>query len=239
MQPAELDAHRRVVQTRSGEISYIDTGTGPVALFVHGIGTNAYLWRNVIEAVRHGRRCVALDLPLHGQTPVTAGQDLSLAAMASVLEDFCDALGLAGIDLVANDTGGAIAQIFAARHPQRLATFTLTNCDTSENLPPEAFKPTVELARSGNLAPSAVALFADLDAAAQVAFGAGYEHLDRVDPAVIRSYLEPCFGTMERAREFERLLAALDDGDLAAVTPQLKELTVPTLVVWGTADEAF
>jgi len=160
-------------------------------------------------------------------------------ALAAGLEDFCDELGLTGIDLVANDTGGAIAQIFAARNPQRLASLTLTNCDTDGNLPPESFKPTVELARSGNLAPSAVALFADLDAAAQVAFGTGYEHLDRVDPAVIRSYLEPCFGTMERAREFERLLAALDTGDLAAVTPALRELTVPTLLVWGTGDSFF
>jgi pimeloyl-ACP methyl ester carboxylesterase len=246
MQLTELHAHRHSIATRSGEISYIDTdsgGTGPVALFVHGLATNAYLWRNVIGALagQHpgGRRCIALDLPLHGQSPVTAGQDLSVAALAAGLEDFCDALGLTGIDLVANDTGGAIAQIFAARNPQRLASLTLTDCDTEGNLPPESFKPTVELARAGNLAPSAVALFADLDAAAQVAFGTAYEHLDAVDPAVIRSYLEPCFGTMERAREFERLLAALDAGDLAAVTPQLRELTVPTLVVWGTGDEAF
>jgi pimeloyl-ACP methyl ester carboxylesterase len=246
MQLTELQDCRHSIATRSGEISYIDTdsgGTGPVALFVHGIATNAYLWRNVIGALagQHpgGRRYIALDLPLHGQSPVTAGQDLSVAALAAGLEDFCDALGLTGIDLVANDTGGAIAQIFAARNPQRLASLTLTDCDTEGNLPPESFKPTVELARAGNLAPSAVALFADLDAAAQVAFGTGYEHLDRIDPAVIRSYLEPCFGTMERAREFERLLAALDAGDLAAVTPQLRELTVPTLVVWGTGDEAF
>ena len=246
MQLTELHARRHSIATRSGEISYIDTdpaGTGPVALFVHGVATNAYLWRNVIGALAGQgagrRRSIALDLPLHGQSPVTAGQDLSVAALAAGLEDFCDALGLTGIDLVANDTGGAIAQIFAVRHPQRLASLTLTNCDTDGNLPPESFKPTVELARSGNLAPSAVALFADLDAAAKVAFGTGYEHLDRVDPAVIRSYLEPCFGTMERAREFERLLAALDTGDLAAVTPRLRELTVPTLVVWGTGDEAF
>ena len=246
MQLTELHARRHSIATRSGEISYIDTdpaGTGPVALFVHGVATNAYLWRNVIGALADQgadrRRYIALDLPLHGQSPVTAGQDLSVAALAAGLEDFCDALGLTGIDLVANDTGGAIAQIFAARNPQRLASLTLTNCDTDGNLPPESFKPTVELARSGNLAPSAVALFADLDAAAKVAFGTGYEHLDRVDPAVIRSYLEPCFGTMERAREFERLLAALDTGDLAAVTPRLRELTVPTLVVWGTGDEAF
>ena len=246
MQLTELQARRHSIATRSGEVSYIDTdpgGTGPVALFVHGIATNAYLWRNVIGALagQHPghRRYIALDLPLHGQSPVTPGQDLSVAALAAGLEDFCDALGLTGIDLVANDTGGAIAQIFAARHPQRLASLTLTNCDTDGNLPPESFQPTVELARSGNLAPSAVALFADLDAAAEVAFGTGYEHLDRVDPAVIRSYLEPCFGTMERAREFERMLVALDTGDLAAVTPALRELTVPTLVVWGTGDEAF
>src|SRR6201995_5061686 len=250
MQLTELDARRHSITTRSGEISYIDTtpgppteGTGPGALFVHGIATNAYLWRNVIGALAGQdsghRRYIAPDLPLHGQSPVTAGQDLSVAALAAGLEDFCDALELTGIDLVANDTGGAIAQIFAARNPQRLASLTLTNCDTDGNLPPESFKPTVELARAGNLAPSAVALFADLDAAAKVAFGTAYEHLDRVDPAVIRSYLEPCFGTMERAREFERLLAALDTGDLAAITPAPREVTVPTLVVWGTGDEAF
>src|SRR6478735_11644802 len=229
MQLTALEAHRHSIATRSGEISYIDIApessesperTGPVALFVHGIATNASLWRNVIgglSAQSSGhRRCIAPDLPLHGRSPVTAGQDLSVAALAAGLEDFCDALGLTGIDLVANDTGGAIAQIFAARHPQRLASLTLTDCDTAGNLPPAEFKPTVELARAGDLAPTAVALFADLDAAAKVAFGAGYEHLDRVDPAVIRSYLEPCFGTIERAREFERLLAALDEADLAA-----------------------
>ena len=246
MQLTEFDAHRHSITTRSGEISYIDigpAGTGPVALFVHGIATNAGLWRNVIGALSgqrpDHRRCIAADLPLHGHSPVTTDQDLSVAALAEGLEDFCDALGLTSIDLVANDTGGAIAQIFAARHPQRLASLTLTDCDTAGNLPPAEFKPTVELARAGDLAPTAVALFADLDAAAKVAFGAGYEHLDRVDPAVIRSYLEPCFGSLERAREFERMLSAMDDADLVAVTPQLREITVPTLIVWGTGDAFF
>jgi pimeloyl-ACP methyl ester carboxylesterase len=182
MQLQELEAARRSVTTRSGEISYLDIGTGPVAVFVHGIATHAYLWRNVIGALMSEqqpgqRRCIALDLPLHGRSPVADGQDLSLAALAAGLEDFCDALGLTGFDLVANDTGGAIAQIFAARHPHRLATFTLTNCDTSGNTPPEAFKPVVDLAAAGQLAPAAVAMLADLDGAAQLAFGSGYEHL--------------------------------------------------------------
>jgi pimeloyl-ACP methyl ester carboxylesterase len=239
MQLPELNAHRHTAATRSGEISYLDIGAGPVALFVHGIASNAYLWRHVIGAVAAQRRCVALDLPLHGQSPVTAGQDLSLAALAAGLEDFCEALGLTGIDLVANDTGGAIAQIFAARQPGRLATFTLTNCDTQNDMPPDAFKPLIELAAAGQLAPTAVAMLADLDAAAQASFASVYEHLDQMDRDVIRSYLEPCFGTLERARQFERLLTSLDAGDLRAVEPQLKELTVPTLMVWGTGDAFF
>jgi pimeloyl-ACP methyl ester carboxylesterase len=239
MQLTELEAHRHTAATRSGEISYLDVGTGPTALFVHGIASNAYLWRHVISAMATQRRCIALDLPLHGRSPVTAEQDLSLAALAAGLDDFCETLGLTGIDLVANDTGGAIAQIFAARHPQRLATLTLTNCDTAGNLPPDSFKPVIELAAAGNLAPTAVEMFGDLETSAQVSFGSAYEHLDRVDRDVIRSYLEPCVGTIERARQFERLLVSLDASDLEAVTPQLSELTVPTLVVWGTGDEFF
>ena len=239
MQLSELNEHRHTAATRSGEMSYLDIGTGPVALFVHGIASNAYLWRHVIGAVSSQRRCIAVDLPLHGQSPVTAEQDLSLAALAAGLEDFCAALGLTGIDLVANDTGGAIAQIFAARQPGRLATFTLTNCDTQNDMPPDAFKPMIELAAAGNLAPSAVAMFANLEAAAKVSFASGYEHLDRIERDVIRSYLQPCFGTIERARQFERLLVSLDVADLQAVMPQLRELTVPTLVVWGTGDAFF
>jgi len=239
MQLPELNEHRHTAATRSGEVSYLDIGAGPVALFVHGIASNAYLWRHVIGSVAAQRRCIAVDLPLHGQSPVTAGQDLSLAALAAGLEDFCAALGLTGIDLVANDTGGAIAQIFAARQPGRLATFTLTNCDTQNDMPPDAFKPLIELAAAGQLAPTAVAMLADLDAAAQASFASVYEHLDQMDMDVIRSYLEPCFGTLERARQFERLLTSLDAGDLRAVEPQLKELTVPTLMVWGTGDTFF
>jgi pimeloyl-ACP methyl ester carboxylesterase len=237
MELQELDAHRHTVSTPTGDLSYLDIGTGPVALFVHGIATNAYLWRNVIAGLTGQRRCIAVDLPAHGHSPAIA--DLSVAGLASALAGFCDALALDRVDLVANDTGGAIAQVFAARHPERLATLTLTDCDTDGNMPPEAFKPMVQLAATGELAPTAVGLFQDLDAAAKVSFGDGYEHLERVDPRLIRSYLEPCVGTIQRAREFERLVAALDPADLAAVTPELGELTVPTLVVWGTADTFF
>ena len=108
MQLTELEDHRHSIATRSGEISYIDVGTGPVALFVHGVATNAYLWRNVIGALSGKRRCVALDLPLHGRSPVTAGQDLSVAALAASRGAVCDARGLPGLDLVAVVAGSRL-----------------------------------------------------------------------------------------------------------------------------------
>ena len=149
MDIGELDRHRKSVRTASGEVSYLDVGEGPVAVFVHGVGTNAHFWRNLIGLLRQERRCVALDLPLHGRSPAGPASDFTLAALASVLEEFCAALAWDQLDLVGHDTGGAIAQIFAARHPERLRSFCLTNCDTHDNVPPEAFKPTVDLAAAG------------------------------------------------------------------------------------------
>jgi len=235
----ELDKNRKTVITGSGEISYIDAGEGPAALFVHGIGTSAYLWRNVIGLLQGDRRLVALDLPLHGQSPAGPDHDFSLAALASLLEEFCAALDLPKVDLVAHDTGGAIAQIFAARHPERLRTFCLTNCDTHDNVPPDAFKPTVELAASGAIAAGAAALLSDIDQARSLVFGSGYEDIGNLGLDVARSFLEPVLGTPDRARQFERFLLSLNASDLLDVEPELAKLAAPTLVVWGTGDIFF
>ncbi len=78
-----LDKHRSQVDTRSGPASYVDTGgPGRAVLFVHGGGTSSHLWRNVIDQLDGQRRCVAVDLPLHGRTPAAADQDFSLPGLA-------------------------------------------------------------------------------------------------------------------------------------------------------------
>jgi pimeloyl-ACP methyl ester carboxylesterase len=234
-----LETHRRTVRTRTGDVSCIDVGEGPPALFVHGVATNALLWRNVIGELADERRCIAVDLPLHGHSPAAPDQDLTLDGLADAVDAFCDADGLVNVDLVAHDTGGAVAQIVAARRPERLHTFTLTNCDVHDNVPPEEFKPTVELAKAGALAPSAPALLADLDAARSAVFGTGYEHPELLDLEVVGAFLEPVIGTPERARRFEQLLAAMEPRYLLAVEPNLAQLRVPTLVVWATNDPFF
>src|SRR5439155_16807106 len=130
---------------------YADFGEreGPAALFVHGVFMNGLLWRNAIEGLSTERRCIAVDIPAHGRTKAKRGRDFSLAGHAEFLAIFLDAIGLERVDLVGNDTGGAVCQAFAVMHPDRLRTLALTNCDTPGNFPPEAFKPTIELARAG------------------------------------------------------------------------------------------
>jgi pimeloyl-ACP methyl ester carboxylesterase len=235
----DFDAHRAMITTASGPISYVDVGTGRAALFVHGVGTNGYLWRHVIGALGPQQRAIALDLPLHGRSPAAPGQDFSLNGLARVVRDFCDALSLDDVDLIANDTGGAVAQVFAAGTPERLRTLTLTNCDTHDNLPPEAFAPTVELARSGALSALAPQLLSDMDLARASAFGTAYEHPEALSAEMVHAYLDPVLGTPERAHEFERWIIGLEAGELLAVEPALEQLTVPTLVVWGTGDPNF
>jgi pimeloyl-ACP methyl ester carboxylesterase len=236
-----LDKHRGQVRTRSGPASYIDTGgPGRPVLFIHGVGTSSYLWRNVIDELDGQRRCVALDLPLHGHTPAAPDQDFSLPGLARFVTDTCDALGLSGVDVVANDTGGAVAQVFAATHPGQLNTLTLTNCEAHDNVPPPPLRPVVLLARSGlPLWRIAGRLTRDIARGRQRFHGTGYEDVTHLPVDVARAMLEPVVGTPERARQFQRLMAGLRARDLLAAEPALRRLQVPTLIAWGTGDPFF
>src|SRR5579872_3822528 len=137
----ESSARRHSVQTKSGRISYAEQGTGHVALFVHGVLLNGHLWRHQLQDLSGIRRCIAVDLLAHGDTEIAPDQDVSVTANAEMLREFLDALHIDQVDLVGNDSGAGIAQIFAATHPERVRSLTLTDGDTHDNWPPDAFKP--------------------------------------------------------------------------------------------------
>ena len=236
-----LDKHRGQVSTPSGPASYIDTGgPGRPVLFVHGVGTSSYLWRNVIDQLDGERRCVALDLPLHGSTPAAPDQDFTLPGLARFVADCCDALGLTDIDLIANDTGGAVAQVFAAGHADRLHTLTLTNCETHDNVPPKALLPAVLLARAGlplwRLAPR---LTRDIQRGRKRFYGSGYQDVTRLPTDIAGTWLRAALGTPASARQFQRFMTSVRARDLLAAEPALTRMTVPTLIVWGTSDMFF
>jgi pimeloyl-ACP methyl ester carboxylesterase len=94
------------VETPSGRISYASGGSGPVALFVHGVVLNKHLWRHQLAGLSDIRRCIAVDLLAHGDTEIAPDQDVSVTANAKMLREVLDALKTDQVDLVGNDSGG-------------------------------------------------------------------------------------------------------------------------------------
>jgi pimeloyl-ACP methyl ester carboxylesterase len=241
MRPDDYKALRRTVATPHGELAFVDIGNGPVTLFLHGLFVSAYIWHRVIDELKDDRRCVAFNLPWHGGSAVADDQKLTLEANVDILEGFCEALGLDEVDIVANDTGGAFAQGFAVRHPGRVRTLTLTNCEARDWMPSqdELAQLVTTLANDGQLAPALTAGYDDLDAARQGPFAAPYQWPDRITDEEIHALIGPHQATLEAARRLERFAASLEPSQLMALEPALQELGVPTVAVWGTSDTIF
>lgn len=228
------------VKTPSGRISYVEAGSGPVVLFVHGVLLNKHLWRKQLAALSDIRRCIAVDLLAHGDTEISPDQDVSVTANANMLREVLDALSIDQVDLVGNDSGGGISQIFSALNPNRVRTLTLSDCDTHDNWPPEAFKPFLEMAAAGGLKDTLSAMLADKTIyRSPGALGPAYEHPENVTDEDIETYLSPFLRNEQRIKDLQRFGGAFDNHHTLAIEPQLRQLQVPTLIVWGTDDVYF
>jgi pimeloyl-ACP methyl ester carboxylesterase len=246
MDIASFHARRRFAEVKSGRIAYVEEGEGPVALFVHGVPLNGYHWRNVIDRVQNVRRCIAIDLMGLGYSEIAPDQDVSFTAQARMIAEVLDALGIDRVDLVGNDSGGAIAQIFAAHNPQRLNSLVLTNCDVHDGWPPPLVLPLKDLARAGRLEPIFRPMLDRPDLMRErYARGESVPLLrSYADPSVltnevIRVYLEPLLSSPERIDAFGRYWLGFDNKHTVDIHDALKRLQVPTLIVWGLQDFFF
>ena len=228
------------VETPSGRISYSSAGSGPAALFVHGVVLNKHLWRHQLAGLSDIRRCIAVDLLAHGDTEITPDQDVSVTANAKILKEVLDALKINQVDLIGNDSGGGISQIFAALNPERVRTLTLTDCDAHDNWPPEAFRPFVDMVKAGGLHDTLEALLADKTIyRSPGALGPAYERPEIATDEDIETYLRPLIRSEQRTRDLQRFIVAFDNSHTRVIEPQLRKLEAPTLIVWGTDDVYF
>jgi pimeloyl-ACP methyl ester carboxylesterase len=236
----EFFADQRKIDTPCGRIAYVEEGNGPVALFVHGVLLNGYFWRHQLEQLKDLRRCIAVDLLAHGNTEISAAQDVSVTANAHMLAEFLEALKIEQVDLVGNDSGGGVCQIFAALYPGRIRSLVLTNCDTHDNWPPEQFKPFVSMVAAGGLPQTLSAMLADKSVyrSAQ-ALGPAYERPEAVSDDTIETYLRPHLRSPQRTHDLERFVNAFDCRHTVEIEKPLRQLRAPTLIAWGTDDIYF
>ena len=235
-----FEAHRQFAETSFGSIAYVEVGEGPVAVFCHGAVLNGYQWRDVIDRCAAVRHVIAFDNLGHGHTKAAPKAEVDFAGHARMLAELLDAVGADQVDLAGNDSGGAIAQVFTVQNPDRVRSLALANCDAKDSEPPPGLLPLIEVVRQGGLAEMWKFMLDNPDQArTPETLGGLYEHPELVLDETIEAYLGPVVADMSTVHALERFVLALADDQLAVIEPQLRELTAPTLIAWGTADTAF
>lgn len=238
----EFNKTRQFVTTDYGRIAYLERGRGNTALFLHGFPLNSFQWRGVVPRVSAHRRCVAPDFLALGYTEVADGQSVAPNAQVAMLVQFLDKLSISTVDIVANDSGGAVAQLFVSRYPKRVRTLLLTNCDTEPDSPPAAVLPVIELARAGKFADQWLVPWLTDKTLARSEKGLGglcYTNPTHPTDQAIETYLRPLVSSPQRKAQTNGYAIGLDPNPLAGIEEALKRCAVPTRIVWGTADNIF
>lgn len=232
-------AARRFAKTRFGNIAYVERGAGPAALFLHGFPLNGFQWRGALDRLSAHRRCVAPDFLGLGYTQIAQGQSVAPEAQAEMLAALLDDLSITSVDLVANDSGGAVAQLFLARYPQRVRTVLLTNCDTEHDCPPPALQPVLQMAREGKFVEKWLAPWLADKTLARSAEGLGgqtFTFRNQPTDEAVDMYLSPLVASPDNTHAYA---LGLERNFLKGIEANLKRCLAPTRIVWGTGDDIF
>ncbi|NKE60571.1 alpha/beta fold hydrolase [Lentzea sp. PSKA42] len=226
----------RFVDIDGHTVHYVDEGSGPTLLFLHGNPTWSFLWRDVIRALREDFRCIALDYPGFGLSTPKPGYRYLPEEHADVVTGFVDALGLDGATLVGQDWGGPIGLAAVQRRPGVFDRLVLANTwawPVNGVLHFEAFSRTAGGLRSASWSDGSNFLVN-----AFIPTG----HRKRKPTAAEMTHYRRALDTPERRQASAvlpgRVLASR--AFFAEVEAGLADLAhLPTLIVWGDADIAF
>jgi pimeloyl-ACP methyl ester carboxylesterase len=223
----------------AGTIRLRDSGQGEPLFFVHGTLVHGGLWDKVVAELEGDFRCIVPDLPLGAhRIPMHPGADLRPGALVDMIVQVLDALELDRVTLIGNDSGGALSQMFAVRHPGRLSRLVLTNCDAFDNFPPKLFA----YMRWAGLAPGAVSLMAQVLRAKGVRslpFTFGAVAKKPLDPALMESFLRPLIDSAGIRRDAKKLIRGVSPRYTIEAAERLGDFESPTLLVWAPEDKHF
>jgi pimeloyl-ACP methyl ester carboxylesterase len=235
---AEL-GERAVVGIPAGRIEYRERGSGPAIVFVHGVGVNADLWRNVAPRLTDRYRCIAPDLPWGAHSiPLREDADLSLPGMARITADFLRALDVEDVTLVANNTGGAVSQALVGSYPERIARLVLTSCDAFDKFPPTPQKYLLYVARSRALM-WVVTSTLRFRLVQRLPTAYGFVTSEPMPPEIMSSFTLPMRQNPGVRRDIRRMLQAVDNRYTFDAAARLSGFERPALVLWAENDKIF
>ncbi len=117
----------RYAEVGGARVHYVDEGSGPPLLLLHGNPTWSFLYRDVIKGLRDRYRCIAVDYPGFGLSSPPSGYGFTPAEHAAILERLVAELDLREVTMMVQDWGGPIGFAVATRHPERFTGFVIAN----------------------------------------------------------------------------------------------------------------
>ena len=221
------------------DINIEGRGAGETTLlFVHGIPTNARLWRHVQERLQDRYLTLAMDMIGYGQSDMPLGAlKHSLTNQAEGIKEVIDGLGLKGkIILVGHDHGGGACQIVASEYPEYISRLVLINpvaFDYWPVLEVEAFAPldgVEDDAILGQAMGQAAASFAGL-----LRTGS-HDKIAFTDQNVKQNYLQ-FWGRGPGFHGFKSLIRVCNDPtNEETMNVDHSKITCPTMVCWALHD---
>jgi haloalkane dehalogenase len=103
------------IEVLGSKMHYIEAGEGDPILFLHGIPTSSYVWRNILPHLASLGRCIAPDLIGFGQSDKPDIQ-YTVADHITYIEALIETLNLKKITLVMHGWGSVIGFDYAMRH---------------------------------------------------------------------------------------------------------------------------
>lgn len=230
-----------IVQTMFGPCEVHEDGPadGLPVLLVHGVFVTSTVWDDIVPGLATTHRVIRPDLPLGAhRLPATRRDRLHPSGIAVALTEVLDAHGIDRAVVVGSDTGGALAQVVAAQHPDRVSGLALLSSDTLDHFPPTILRPLAAAARVPGVV-TALATTYRSRWARRSPLGAGL----LISAPIDDDRIAPWFDRLSTVRHCQRDLAAFLPTCRPAVThaavDALEASPPPTALVWSRGDRLF
>lgn len=226
----------KYIKVHSYRLHYLEAGSGPAVLLLHGFAGSAEDWRPSAEVLAGaGYRALAFDCLGFGRSDKPGDAPYSLELIAGLYAAALEQLGIARAAIVAHSMGGKYALATALLHPRRVAALTLVASD--------GFAAASPLTRIGGwpLVGGAILWLSAQPPMVRAMLGAAFEQPDNyVNEELIARARAALLGPDNR-RALTALSRRYDATDLrlSGLRPRLGEIQAPTLLAWGAHDQIF
>jgi pimeloyl-ACP methyl ester carboxylesterase len=235
---------KRCLPVGAARVAYYEEGSGEPVVFLHGCPFSSYIWRKIIPRLSTHYRCLAPDLLGLGDTETRTNADWSLPAQEEMVIGWLDALGIDQAHVVGHDHGGAVAQMLAAHHPERIKGLVLCNAEAYDNWPSAEERPLVRLTQVPAIGTLFLWLYGStLGTRIVLSIGQAVKNNAVLTDELISGYVRANTSDARRRAKTARFLAGQFDPannrcTLDAVAG-LRRFDHPTLLLWGADDPHF